>query len=194
MNLRNIPIIFLICIFFAARHPVQAQPASEPVYNLDLVDIYAELYPEKSEAWMIADIYFSCNGSDPVALRWDGNFTQLDLTFSDDPNPWYVRSAPYSWFYHLASGPHRIKLTGRVQCPSSELSTNLVNFGPSSFWYPRNNASDPHQVMLNLVTPPDFSIQSNASMVRDLPYNFKRMRTYELSTPLAEGLTLTGKR
>ncbi|MFZ2959279.1 MAG: hypothetical protein WA705_20525 [Candidatus Ozemobacteraceae bacterium] len=184
----------LLSGLFSVPCPVLAQPASEPVYNLDLVDVYAELFPEKNEAFMVADVFFTCNATDPVPLRWDGNFSQLDLTFSDDPDPWYVRQAPYSWFHHLNSGAHRVKMSARLKRAPNELSNNLLAFGPASFWYPRNNASDPHQVVLNLVTPPDFVVVSNASMVRDLPHNFRRLRTYILQTPLAEGLTLTGSR
>lgn len=69
------------------------------------------------------------------------------------------------------------------------IATNLLDLGPAVFWYPRQNASDPHQVILNLETPADYEVSTNATLHRDLPNNTRRLRTWIVSKPAAEGIT-----
>ncbi|MBI3038977.1 hypothetical protein HYY75_08010, partial [bacterium] len=96
-----------------------------------------------------------------------------------------------------ASGSHEIRFVYRVKhdgtsSSGSIISSDRIDLGVTSFWYPRNNASDPHQVVLNLVTDPSYSISANASLTRDIPNNLKRLRTFILRDAIPQGLTLSG--
>lgn len=196
-----LPLFMCFALFFGfdlgAGTRVDAQPASEPVYDLDFIDMYTELHPDKNQAEVIARTYFECNGSDPVVFRLEGSILQMKVT-SDPPNVWWVRQPPYYIFPRLATGTYEVTFSYLVSRPGNEangaiISPGALSLGIPTFWYPRNTASDAHQVLLNLVTPPNYPIVTNGSTVRDVPNNFKRLRTIILTPANEKGLTLSGQ-
>ncbi|OIP31640.1 hypothetical protein AUK22_00860 [bacterium CG2_30_54_10] len=170
--------------------------ASEALYDLELVNMYAEFYPESYEASILADVYLTAGATDPVVLQCAGNFKFLSVS-ADQQNLAFKHIPPYFWLYNLEPGAHKITFSYRVRhdgfsTPGTIISTNLLNLDRSSFWYPRNIASDSHQVLLNLVTDPGYEVYSNASMTRDIPNNLKRLRTFLIANPSQLGLELRG--
>ncbi|RCK80107.1 MAG: hypothetical protein OZSIB_3611 [Candidatus Ozemobacter sibiricus] len=185
-------------------HPVRALPgippvatvplASEALYDLALVNMYAEFDPAAYEAAIIADAWLVTTASDPVVMRCHGNFKQMTITSSQRDLAFrYV--PPYFWFYNIEPGETRITFTYRVRhdgfsTPGAVIAPNRLALDRLAFWYPRNIASDPHQVILNLVTDPGYPVYANASLTRDIPNNRRRLRTFVLRTPSAGGLEL----
>ena len=197
LRLRLLLLLGLAAVIGLARPAVLvAQPASEPVFDLGFVEIYAELLPDRNEAEVIANTYFEGNGSDPVVFRLEGSFKRLQVT-ATPPDVWWVHRPPYILFPWLASGPRQLRFSYLVSRPGNEPSGAVIApkqlwLGTPTFWYPRNTASDAHQVILDLVTPPDYPIVSNGRTIRDVPNNFKRLRTIILQNATAPGLILSG--
>ncbi len=190
------PAILLLALMTFIPRPGYSQLASEPLYDLEFVDLYAELFPDKREAFIIAQIYLVGNGSDPVLLRCDGNFKHVKATVKDGQES-YIYRPPYFWFEKLASGSQIITFEYQVEhfglaTSGAIISPEKLDLGAGSFWYPRNNASDPHQVLLNVDTSPAYALTSNGTTTRDISNNLKRLRTFVLRDSLAEGLTLSG--
>ena len=186
----------IVSIFLVFGFSAFGEVPPEPVFDLDFVDAYAELFPEVRRAEVHANIYFTSNGSDTVVFRCEGNFHRLKVTENKIQAAFDFRQ-PYLKFYRLASGPHMLHFEYLVEhfglaTSGSIISTQKLDLGANSFWYPRNIASDPHDAMLDLVTPPNYTVNSNGKIARDVPNNFKRLRSYLLAKQLAEGLTLSG--
>jgi hypothetical protein len=184
----------LFFVFFS--NAVFGQIASEALFDLDLVNAYAELFTSKREADIMAEVYFSCNGSDPVVFRCEGNFKRLNVTENHVPVDFYYKP-PYFFFYRLPAGSHILKFDYRVQhfglaSSGAIISDEKLELGANSFWYPRNVASDSHSMILDIVSDPNYRIESNGSMTRDVPNNFKRLRTFFIKNPIPEGMTLSG--
>lgn len=175
--------------------PVATVPlASEAQFDLELVNMYAEFDPANYEASIIADAWLLAEASTPVVLQCAGNFKSLQIT-GDQPNLAFRHVPPYFWFYNIQAGQRRITFTYRVRhdgysTPGAIIATNRLALDRSSFWYPRNIASDAHQVQLNLVTDPAYAVYSNASVTRDVPNNLKRLRTLVIAQPTQTGLEL----
>ncbi len=175
--------------------PVATVPlASEAQFDLELVNLYAELDPARYEASIIADVWLMAEASTPVVLRCAGNFKSMQIT-GDQPNLAFRHVPPYFWFYNIQAGQRRITFTYRVRhdgysTPGAIIAANRLALDRSSFWYPRNIASDAHQVQLNLVTDPGYAVYANASVTRDLPNNLKRLRTLVIAQPTQTGLEL----
>ena len=173
-------------------------PISEaPVYDLEAVDIYAELFPEDYEAEVITVAYINSNGSDPVILRCEGNFKWLKIS-SDQPNISFDYRKPYFWFDNISSATRRLRFEYRVRHDGNAtagaiISTNRLHLPCSAYWYPRDVASDPHQVVLNLVTPPTYAVYCSQSgtLTRDIMNNLKRLRTFVIQAAIAEGMALS---
>lgn len=175
--------------------PSQAQLASEPTFDLELVDIYADLYPDKYIADVISILYLTCNGSDPVILRCQGNIHRLEVIGRNQQNVSWIYRPPYIHLDNLAAGQREVEFRFRVRHDGfspggGTIATNLLDLNPAVFWYPRQNASDPHQVILNLETPADYEVSANGTLHRDLPNNTRRIRTWIVSKPVPEGITL----
>jgi len=192
-------LIVVLGLLLGMGTPAQAQIASEQVFDLQWVDLYAELLPERNEAQVIAHLYLDSNGVDPVVFRLEGNFLTWKISSynNQQPNLAFRRDGFLFWLYNLASGPaevvfeYQVRRQGWETPDGAVIATNKLELGPGAFWYPRNVASDSHQAILNLVTPPDYAVNAPASLTRDLPHNFKRLRTYILRTPTQAGLTLS---
>ncbi len=193
---RAILLFLPVAIILLAPGSLCAQPASEPMYDLEFVNIYVDLFPEEYEAEIIARVFLNNNGSDPVILRCDGNIQNMKVT-SDQKDIAFKRTPPYYWFYNIASGEREIDFFYRVRHDAFDDCTGLIQsdkilLDQTSFWYPRNNASDAHQVILNIVSEPDYSFSSNAPERRNVMNNLKRLRTFVLADPATSGLILTG--
>lgn len=185
-----------LLVFSAISFPVSGQIASEAVFDLEWANVYVEIFPDQNELEGIAQLFLTGNGSDPVVLRCGGNFKKLTIEGEKGQVIGYHLKAPYISFTRLASGAQILKVYFRAGHSSlvsdSQISPQRLQLGVSSFWYPRNVASDAHQVLLNVVSPEDFNLESNGEKTRDVPNNLKRLRTFLLETPSEEGLTLTG--
>ena len=187
--------VTVLSLLLACVAPAQAQIASEVLYNLDFVDLYAEVTPDRSEMQVMADLFLQGNGSDPVVLRCDGNFQRWEIT-GEQKNLAFGVHVPYFYLYNLASGPQVVHFKYLVRREGWEtvngglIRPDKLELNAGSYWYPRNVASDPHQVILHLVSPDGYLVSTNASMTKDVPNNFKRLRRFLLSNPLAEGITL----
>ncbi len=194
---RLVPVLLFMALMLPVS--VQAQIASEQVFDLQWVDLYAELTPEKNEAQVIAHLYLDSNGVDPVVFRLEGNFLNWRIYSYNDqqPNLAFRRDGFYFWLYNLASGPaevvfeYQMRRQGWETANGAVISPTRLDLGPGAFWYPRNVASDSHQAILNLVTPPDYPVYATASLTRDLPHNFKRLRTYILRKATQAGISLS---
>ncbi len=168
----------------------------EKVFDLDFVDAYAELFPDKRTAEVFANLYFTSNGSDTVVFRCEGNFKRLRVTENKVQAAFDFRP-PFLNFYRLASGPHLLHFEYLVEhfglaTSGAIISDQKLDLGANSFWYPKNIASDPHDALLDLVTPQNYSVTSNGKLTGNVPNNFKRLRSYLLEKQLPEGLTLSG--
>jgi len=188
--------ILLILLFTTAGAlPARGQLASEPTFDLELADIYADFQPDKYIADVICVLYLTCNGSDPVMLRCQGNIHRLEVIGRNQQNLSWVYRPPYIHLDNLEAGQREVELRFRVRHDGyspggGTIATNLLDLGAGVFWYPRQNASDPHQVILNLETPADYEVSTNGTLQRDLPNNTRRIRTWIVSKPVAEGITL----
>lgn len=177
--------------------PVTTVPlASEAQFDLELVNMYAEFDPANYEASIIADAWLIAAASTPVVLQCAGNFKSMQIT-GDQANLAFRHVPPYFWFYNIQAGQRRITFTYRVRHDGyagsgAIIATNRLALDRSSFWYPRNIASDAHQIQLNLVTDPAYAVYSNASVTRDVPNNLKRLRTLVIAKPTETGLELRG--
>jgi hypothetical protein len=178
--------------------PVAAQIATEPLYDFQAANVYAELFPETRQAHIVAQVYLYCNGSDPVKLRCDGNLYSLRITGAEGNNVFHL-VRPYIHLYRLPAGSHVLTLEYLVQHWGDEPSGAIIspaqlNLPAAAFWYPRQDAIDPHQALLNIVTPEGYQVEANASKTRDVPNNFKRLRTFYIRNELVGGMELTGGR
>lgn len=163
-------------------------------FNIDLADIYAELFPDTQMAEVICNLWLQCDGTNPVLLRLEGNIQTMKLTSPSKPNLTFVYIKPYLYLNNLPAGSHQIIFTYLVKHDSFSspgiISNGNLQLNADSWWYPRNVVDDPHQVILNLVTPPDYPVSSNAPLYKNEPNNLKRLRQFVLANPSADGLTL----
>ena len=163
-------------------------------FDIALADIYAEFFPEKSMAFVICNLWLTCDGVNPVLLQLGGDIQTMKVTAPDKINLTYVYIKPYLHLDNLPAGNYQIVFTYEVK-HDGITSTGLISaadlrLDAGSYWYPRNVALDPHQVILSLVTSPGYAVTSNAAVYKDVPNNLKRMRQFVLTTAAADGLTL----
>lgn len=204
-NLRQIFSTFCVsCVLVALATLAMAQlppkidglpPFPEDAqFDIALADIYAEFFPETCTAEVICNLWLACDGVNPVLLHLEGEMLQLTITSQEKANLTYVYIKPYLHLDNLPAGAHLltfkylVKHNG-ISTPGIISQTDL-KLSTAAYWYPRNVASDTHQVVFNLVTPPGYEASSNATLLKDVPNNFKRLRQFLLRTPVAEGLTL----
>lgn len=163
-------------------------------FSIDLADIYAELFPRSNMAEVICNLWLRCDGINPVLLRMEGNIQTMSVTSTTKPNLTFVYIKPYIYLNNIPEGSHQIIFTYLVKHDgfdgSGLITTGDLRLDAASYWYPRNVVANPHQAILNLVTQPDYQVTSNATTVKDLPNNLKRLRQFVLATPSADGLTL----
>jgi len=196
-------LLILACVFIPAVN-VSAQvppkidglpPFPETAqFDIALADIYAELFPEKSKAFVICNLWLTCDGVNPVLLQLGGDIQTMKVTSPDKINLTCVYIKPYLHLDNLPAGNYQIVLTYEVKhdgiSSAGMISAADLRLDAGSYWYPRNVALDPHQVILSLVTSSDYAVTSNAAVYKDVPNNLKRMRQFVLTTAAADGLTL----
>ncbi|MBU1105794.1 MAG: hypothetical protein KKB51_03915 [Candidatus Riflebacteria bacterium] len=163
-------------------------------FNIDLADIYAELFPQTAMASVICNLWLNCDGVNPVLLRLEGDIQTMKVSSPTKPNLSFVYIKPYLYLDNIPAGDHQIIFTYLVKhdgITSPGLISPLdLRLDVASWWYPRNVVADPHQVILNLVTSPDYTVTSNAPLLKDVPNNLKQLRQFVLSDAAADGLTL----
>lgn len=162
-------------------------------FDIELADIYAELFPDKNEAFVICTIWLSATLA-PVILRLEGNLKYMTIASKSQPALSFVYEKPYIYLDNLKPGAHQVTFTYRVRhdgiTSAGLISNNDLRLDAASWWYPRNVASDAHQAILNIESPPDYAISSNATMSKNVNNNFKQLRQFILTTALPNGITL----
>lgn len=162
-------------------------------FNLDLADIYAEVFPESNEIFVICNLWLTSTG-DPVILRMDGNIKHMSLSSQSQRNISFVYRSPYVYLDNLNAGSHQITFTYTAKhdgiTSPGLISTADLRLDAASWWYPRNVALDAHQAILNIDSPPSYSITSNGTLIRNIPNNLKQLRQFVLTTASSDGLTL----
>jgi len=163
-------------------------------FNIDLADIYAELFPQTNMASVICNLWLNCDGINPVLLRLEGDIQTMKISSPTKPNLTFVYIKPYLYLDNMPSGDHQVIFTYLVKhdgITSPGLISSLdLRLDVASWWYPRNVVADPHQAILNLVTPSGYAVTSNATSSKDVPNNFKQLRQFVMTTSFADGLTL----
>lgn len=197
-------LLFLLAVLVLLSSPASAQlppkidglpPFPETAqFNIDLADIYAEFFPQKNTAEVICNLWLTCDGVNPVLLRLEGDIQHMQITSPSKPNLTFVYIRPYLHLDNLPAGSHQIIFTYLVKHngigSKGLISLTDLRLDATSWWYPRNVVSDPHQVILNLDSPPDYSVKSNAQLYKDVANNLKQLRQFILAKPAADGLTL----
>ncbi len=95
------PLLLLLILFLAtpaitvfAQLPPKIEgmpPIPENAqFNIDLADIYAELFPAKNTAEIICNLWLSCNGRDPVLLKMEGELHQMKVSSPSKQNLTWV--------------------------------------------------------------------------------------------------------
>lgn len=177
-----------------ATSPEGIPPIPEtPQFDIDLADIYTELFPEDNEAYVICTLWLTST-FEPVILRMEGNLQNLFVSSKSQKNIGYVYKKPYLYLNNLQPGAHQVTFTYRVK-HDGITSTGLISppdirLDAGSWWYPRNVALDAHQAILNIESPPEFAINSNATVFKNVPNNFKQLRQFILMTASPDGITL----
>jgi len=194
--------LFALLICFAPSASAQLPPVIDGLppfpetaqFSIDLADIYAEFFPATHMAEVICNLWLRCDGVNPVLLRLEGNIQTMQVTSPGMVNLTWVYIKPYIHLNNLPAGSHQIIFTYLVKHDSFSspglISNADLRLNADSWWYPRNVVNNPHQVILNLVTPPDYAVSSNAQVYRNEPNNLKRLRQFVLAIPAVEGLTL----
>lgn len=163
-------------------------------FDIALADIYAELFPERNLISVICNLWLTCDGVNPVLLRLEGDIQTMQVSSPDKLNLTFVYIKPYLHLDNLPAGNHQIIFTYQARhdgiVSAGLISPADLRLDAASWWYPRNVALDAHQVILSLVTSPDYAVNSNAAVYKDIPNNLKRMRQFVLTTAAADGLTL----
>lgn len=161
-------------------------------FNIQLAELYVDLYPEANKAHIICVLWLICD-SNPVIVKLGGNLLNMSIK-SDQKNIDFIRVPPYFYFDNLATGSHQITFDYTVIfdgiITKGLISNTSINLGYDSFWYPRNIASDPHQAILSIESPPNYPISSNAELKKEVPNNLKTLREFILSTASDTGLIL----
>ncbi len=49
-------------------------------FNIDLADIYAEIFPKTAMAEVICNLWLTCDGINPVLLRLEGNIIEFKVS------------------------------------------------------------------------------------------------------------------
>ncbi|PKL50095.1 MAG: hypothetical protein CVV42_03655 [Candidatus Riflebacteria bacterium HGW-Riflebacteria-2] len=163
-------------------------------FDIALADIYAELFPDKNMAFVICNLWLTCDGVNPVLLQLGGDIQTMKLSSPDKLNLTYVYIKPYLHLDNLPAGNHQIVVTYEAKHDGITsvglISAADLRLDAGSYWYPRNVALDSHQVILSLVSSPDYAVNSNAALYKDVPNNLKRMRQFVITQATADGLTL----
>jgi hypothetical protein len=193
-------IIFIISILAGSLTAQVSRPerAIPPIpdtaqFDLDLADIYAEIFPTENEAYVICNLWLSAN-FDPVILKLEGNVLHLNISSKSQSNVSFVYEKPYIHLDNLEPGAHQITFTYRVKhdgiTSPGLISSGDLRLDAASWWYPRNVAIDAHQAILNIEGPPDYAVNSNATLFKNVANNFKQLRQFVLTTASSDGLTL----
>ncbi len=130
--------LLILLVVIAGTLPARAQLASEPTFDLELVDIYADFYPDKYIADVISILYLTCNGSDPVILRCQGNIHRLEVIGRNQQNVSWIYRPPYIHLDNLAAGQREVEFRFRVRHDGyspggGTIATNLLDLGPAVF-------------------------------------------------------------
>lgn len=162
-------------------------------FDIELADIYAELFPDENEAFVICTLWLSAT-FDPVIVRLEGNIKHLNISSKSQPGISFVYEKPYIYLDNLEPGAHQVTFTYRVKhdgLTSSGLISNTdLRLDAGSWWYPRNAALDPHQAILNIESPQNYSVSANATIFKNIDNNFKQLRQFVLTTASSDGITL----
>lgn len=163
-------------------------------FDIALADIYAELYPQTNTLSAICNLWLTCDGVNPVLLRLEGNIQTMKISSPGKPNTTFVYIRPYLHLDNLPAGNHQIIFTYQARhdgvSSAGLIAPTDLRLDAASWWYPRNVVPDEHQVILSLVTSPDYAVVSNAPLTKDVPNNLKQLRQFVLSEPAADGLIL----
>ncbi len=195
--------LLLACIFLSSEVTLAQLPPKidglppfpeTAQFDIALADIYAELFPAKKMACVICNLWLTCDGVNPVLLQLGGDIQTMKVTAPEKINLTYVYIKPYLHLDNLPAGNHQIVFSYEVKhdgiTSTGLISTADLRLDAGTYWYPRNVALDAHQVILSLVTTPDYAVSSNATLYKDVPNNLKRMRQFVLTKAAADGLTL----
>ncbi len=105
--------MLLVCTSSARS---QSQPEGIPPipetaqFNIDLADIYAEVFPESNEIFVICTLWLTSTG-EPVILKMEGNVKHMSLSSQSQRNISYVYQRPYIYLDNLNAGSHQITFT-----------------------------------------------------------------------------------
>ncbi|MFZ5950555.1 MAG: hypothetical protein ACOYXC_07605 [Candidatus Rifleibacteriota bacterium] len=162
-------------------------------YDIELADIYAELFPDENEAFVICTLWL-ISTFDPVILKFEGNIQHMNVSSKSQPNVSFVLEKPYIYLDNLEPGAHQVTFTYRVKhdgiTSSGLISPINLRLDAASWWYPRNVAPDPHQAIVNVESPPNYAVNSNAPVYKNVANNFRQLRQFVLSNALSDGITL----
>lgn len=162
-------------------------------YDIDLADIYTEIFPEDNEAFVICTLWLSA-GLDPVIVRLEGNIKHMNISCKSQPGISFFYEKPYIYLDNLEPGAHQVTFTYRVKhdglTSNGLIAKTDLRLDAGSWWYPRNVALDPHQAILNIESPQDYAVNSNATIVKNVDNNFKQLRQFVLTTASSDGITL----
>ena len=162
-------------------------------YSIDLADIYAEVFPSDQKIQVICTLWLTTFDT-PVILKLEGNILNMQLSSKTQNNLSFYYQKPYLYLYNIEPGAHQttFSFTARHDGITSSglISETGLQLDQNSWWYPRNVAADPHQIILNIESPPDYPIESNGELTKNSPNNFKQLRQFVLTEASADGLTL----
>lgn len=162
-------------------------------FDIELADIYAELFPDENEMFVICTLWLSAT-YDPVILKVEGNIKHMSISSSSQPNLGFYYEKPYIHLNNLLPGSHQVTFTYRVKHDGITgvglVANHDLSLAGDSWWYPRNVAPDPHQAILNVESPQTYAINANATKYKDIDNNFKQLRQFVLSVPAVDGITL----
>ncbi|MGM0601064.1 MAG: hypothetical protein ACQETH_14740 [Candidatus Rifleibacteriota bacterium] len=162
-------------------------------YSIDLADIYTEVFPADQNVYVICTLWLTATDA-PVILRLEGNIQYMQLSSKSQPNLSFYYQQPYFYLNNLSSGAHQVTFTYSARhdgiTSNGLISESGLKLDENSWWYPRNVADDPHQVILNIVTPPEYPLESNAELTKNTPNNFKQLRQFVLTQAATMGITL----
>ena len=162
-------------------------------FDIDLADIYAELFPEENEAFVICTLWLTST-FDPVLLHLEGNIKHLSVSSKSQPNVSFIYEKPYLYLDNLEPGSHQVTFTYRARhdgiTSSGLILKSDLRLDAGSYWYPRNAALDAHQAILNVESPQSYAVNSNATIFKNIDNNFKQLRQFVLTTASTDGITL----
>ncbi len=189
-------LVLMLSLTLAAQAQTQGIPPIPETaqYYIDLADIYARVFPESAEIEVVAAIWLRCDGVNPVIMKIGGNLKNMKIEGRTQPNLNFVMYKPYIHFYNMNYGSHQVVFTYRAKhdgiTSSGTISLAGAQLPQESYWYPRNVADDPHQVILNVETPQGYPMTTNGALAKEAPNNLWWLRQFILSTASASGMVI----